>query len=366
MQDIKCNVVLLGKTGAGKSSFANYLFSTDVFTVGTGKPVTNWEQNFQYHSLDIKGVTANIYDTVGLEADNYETWISNINIFLDSKQSNKNPNKIIHTLFYVVNCAGARIEETELDELNKIQNKYNLSTAVILTNCDVATQEQKQGLVSLVNRKGLKPIEVCSISKRTRAGKVTETFGKDEALSVVLSSSYEKVGKELANKSLEIVIDKIKVLKKCVSIKIDKSDLSIFNISKIEEELEKIISEDEFENVFGTSNIENILPKEYLVYVDFLDKFSTINYDGKDHMYEISELLDNVNFDSIFENSNIVKRANNLSERFENDSIWDKVTAGGETLLILLRIKSELTDALNEFFDLMINQFEIIKREINS
>ena len=78
MQDIKCNVILLGKTGAGKSSFANYLFGTDKFTVGTGKPVTNWEQNFQFHSLDIKGVTVNIYDTVGLEADNYKNWISNI------------------------------------------------------------------------------------------------------------------------------------------------------------------------------------------------------------------------------------------------------------------------------------------------
>ncbi len=178
MQDIKCNVILLGKTGAGKSSFANYLFGTDKFTVGTGKPVTNWEQNFQFHSLDIKGVTVNIYDTVGLEADNYKNWISNINIFLDSKQSNKNPNEIIHTLFYVVNCASARIEEKELDELYNIQKKYNLSTAIILTNSDVATEEQKQGLVSLIDLKGLKQIPVCSISKKTRAGKLLILLGK--------------------------------------------------------------------------------------------------------------------------------------------------------------------------------------------
>src|SRR5574344_993622 len=140
MQDIKCNVVLIGKTGAGKSSFANYLFDTEKFSVSTGKPCTGWEENFQFHSLDIKGVTVNIYDTVGLEADNYKNWISNINIFLDSKQSNKNPNEIIHTLFYVVNCASARIEEKELDELYNIQKKYNLSTAIILTNCSEAKE----------------------------------------------------------------------------------------------------------------------------------------------------------------------------------------------------------------------------------
>ena len=356
MQDIKCNVILLGKTGAGKSSFANYLFGTDKFTVGTGKPVTNWEQNFQFHSLDIKGVTVNIYDTVGLEADNYKNWISNINIFLDSKQSNKNPNEIIHTLFYVVNCASARIEEKELDELYNIQKKYNLSTAIILTNCDVATEEQKQGLVSLIELKGLKQISVCSISKKTRAGKITNTFGKDESLSVVLSSSYEKVGKELANKSLEIVIDKIEEFKREIINKIDKSNISLLNISNIEEEFEKI---------FG-SDIEDILPKEYLVYVDFLNNFYTIDYEGKCYMDKVSELVESINFDSILEKSDVGKRIASIEERFENDSFFDKITAGLEVGWILLRLKTEITDALNEVFDLMKNQFEIIKREINS
>ena len=365
MQDIKCNVILLGKTGAGKSSFANYLFGTDKFTVGTGKPVTNWEQNFQFHSLDIQGVTLNIYDTVGLEADNYQNWISNINIFLDSKQSNKNPNEIIHTLFYVVNCASARIEEKELDELYNIQKKYNLSTAIILTNCDVATEEQKQGLVSLIDLKGLKQIPVCSISKKTRAGKITNTFGKDESLSVVLSSSYEKVGKELANKSLEIVIDKIEEFKREVINKIDKSNISLLNISNTEEEFEKIFNEEEFEKIFG-SDIEDILPKEYLVYVDFLNNFYTIDYEGKCYMDKVSELVEGINFDSILEKSEVGKRIASIGERFENDSFFDKITAGLEVGWILLRLKTEITDALNEVLDLIINQFEIIKREINS
>ena len=38
-EDFRCNIVTLGKTGAGKSSLLNYLFGT-TFKSGVGKPVT--------------------------------------------------------------------------------------------------------------------------------------------------------------------------------------------------------------------------------------------------------------------------------------------------------------------------------------
>ena len=139
MQDIKCNVVLIGKTGAGKSSFANYLFDTEKFSVSTGKPCTGWEENFQVHSLDIHGVITNVYDTVGLEADNYNKWISDIKEFFNKKQALKNPNDIMHALFYVVNVSSARIEENELDEL--IYDLYEL------------TEEEKEFLLEYIKKK---------------------------------------------------------------------------------------------------------------------------------------------------------------------------------------------------------------------
>ena len=44
---IACNILIIGKTGTGKSSFANYLFNVDKFTTGSGEPVTSWAENFQ-------------------------------------------------------------------------------------------------------------------------------------------------------------------------------------------------------------------------------------------------------------------------------------------------------------------------------
>lgn len=223
----------------------------------------------------------------------------------------------------------------------------------------------KKGLINLIKKKNLKFIQVCSTSKKIRGGKTTTTFGRDEALEIVLSSSYEKVGKELAIKSLEILIDKVKELKKHITQRIDDSDISIFNISNMEKEFDNLIRDDDFEKIFS-SNIENSLPKEYLTYMDFLDSFNNINFEGKDYLYEISELIEEIDFDKILEKSEISKKVTSFEERFENDSIWDKFTATIDAGIMLLRLKTVIKDALDEVVSLMINQFEIIKRNINN
>ena len=46
--NFKCNILIMGKSGSGKSSFCNYLFDApELFATGKGKPITSWEENFQ-------------------------------------------------------------------------------------------------------------------------------------------------------------------------------------------------------------------------------------------------------------------------------------------------------------------------------
>ena len=42
------NIMLLGRTGVGKSSFINYLVGKDVCRVATGMPVTQGFETYEY------------------------------------------------------------------------------------------------------------------------------------------------------------------------------------------------------------------------------------------------------------------------------------------------------------------------------
>ena len=56
------NVVIVGKTGVGKSTLVNAIFREDLATTGTGRPVT--QRMCRYTKKD---VPLAIYDTKGFE-----------------------------------------------------------------------------------------------------------------------------------------------------------------------------------------------------------------------------------------------------------------------------------------------------------
>lgn len=71
----KYNILVIGKTGVGKSSFINYFLGQDVAETGTGKPVT--KPGFYEFSFAMEGFPVILYDSWGLEADKYQEWTEN-------------------------------------------------------------------------------------------------------------------------------------------------------------------------------------------------------------------------------------------------------------------------------------------------
>lgn len=62
------NILLLGKTGVGKSTFINYLFEKDICVTGAGKPVT--QNIYGYINKDIVNMPIRVFDSKGLEVAN--------------------------------------------------------------------------------------------------------------------------------------------------------------------------------------------------------------------------------------------------------------------------------------------------------
>ena len=64
MDKLKTNVLVIGRTGVGKSSLLNYLFGRELQETGTGRPVTKMGLfPFEYEYDD--KLSIHIYDTWG-------------------------------------------------------------------------------------------------------------------------------------------------------------------------------------------------------------------------------------------------------------------------------------------------------------
>ncbi|MDX9901063.1 MAG: GTPase domain-containing protein [Aliarcobacter sp.] len=386
--NIKCNMLLIGKTGSGKSSFANYLFGTDKFSASSGKPVTNWENNFQFNSIDISGIKVNIFDSVGLEADNHKNWENELYKFLENKQINNSPNEHIHTFFYVVNAASARIEENELNILTNIQKKFKLSAAIILTNSDMATNEQIENLEKIIKEKNLKFIRVCSIAKKTRAGKETKTFGKEEALEILLSSSFDKIGRDLSLVCLEKVKERlllvendllinpwffdipfVKIISKILTPKYSAITF-IKDVINAKEELNQTLQNLEqaslsvrssVKNILNTDEIKKMIPLQYFYYVKFLESFNT-NYYGQSFVNKIITI--HIDLDKIINQTDSWNDLLEVKKEILNDNLLQNIKGRVKMAYSSLDEKDISKKFLKEIFEGIYKEIDLLKNNI--
>ncbi len=58
------NILIIGKSGSGKSSLINYLYGKNIAKTGVGRPVT--QNGFDKYSINWENINVEIYDSVGL------------------------------------------------------------------------------------------------------------------------------------------------------------------------------------------------------------------------------------------------------------------------------------------------------------
>jgi len=192
---LETNVLIIGKTGVGKSSLINYIYPGANREIGTGRPVTKEGIFKETFTLPENGMTVHLYDTWGLEADKSQKWDK---LIMDEvrKHDRADIKEWFHTTFYCINAKSARIEPFEANIIRKLNDSGN-SVQVVLTNCDLIGGEDlrrmREAVVKACCIADDEVHNVASVQKKSLGGKVSEPFGRDRVIEQMVNDLWQRI-----------------------------------------------------------------------------------------------------------------------------------------------------------------------------
>lgn len=130
----KLNIMILGKTGVGKSTLINNMFGQQITETGVGRPVTD-----RIRMVEKPDFPLAIYDTPGLELsgeNDVDHLLQEVVDILQTGVRTGDVKKAIHCIWYCVSVPSHRFEQGEADFLRAFLEKtrvYNVPVILVLT-----------------------------------------------------------------------------------------------------------------------------------------------------------------------------------------------------------------------------------------
>ena len=244
MEDFMCNVLVMGKTGTGKSTLLNYICDANLALTGTGKPVTG--EGIYDYVVKINNQDVRIYDSWGIEAGKVDRWKELISKSLKDHGAQKSIQDWFHSVIYCIQAGGGRVEDIDVEIIRQfLSDGYKIT--IVLTKADQVDENDETRMKKVISSevcgkagnlsKRINIIATCAEKKITRSGE-THPFGREEVCQAILDGWKETILERLPKHVIARVCDYLQTEMQSI-----KSRVLSYEISGVAEDNSEIISE---------------------------------------------------------------------------------------------------------------------------
>ena len=370
------NVLIIGKSGVGKSSLVNYLFGKELQPVGVGAPVTKMQIKEFTYKYD-KHFEMHIYDTWGLEPSTQKAELWKKKIFDEIARHDKESiSEWFNTIIFCLNAKSSRIEDFELDIMEQLLREKNHLT-IALTHCrskedpdgiilrkSIREELEKRGVDSLEDRNF---VFVSNVKKALLGGSV-EQFGKEEIFVSIIRNVWASLKSKVpyqARKRFEesFKLKKAELLKKPDKLKWIVPFMKEIRINRLEQEINKNC--DAFIRDLVTE-INEMYRNAIAYYSELSRKYAIVGFQMNRGDYDTSAKL---HFDAMHTVEDQVAADLKLLRkrmRFMNDILSDKkVESTLRDTIISFKILIKDTNKIREDLKAELERFmEAVKQQL--
>ncbi|WP_304748678.1 YcjF family protein [Dubosiella newyorkensis] len=219
------NILVIGKSGVGKSTLINTMFRGELAKTGLGRPITQ-----EIRKIEKKDIPLVIYDTPGFELSSSQQKQVKEEIIelLEQGARSKDINDAIHCIWYCINVGANRtFDETELQWLRTLTSenqKFKVPIFIVLTQA--IPKKKAQEMKHLIEKENLDIVKVVPVLAKDMEFDdeyTAKTYGLDHLVDLMSEALPQELEKAFQNVQIANLDAKKKSARKAIATAVSAS-----------------------------------------------------------------------------------------------------------------------------------------------